>query len=345
MEFIAKDIAEALGGTVEGDENCVVVGVSELDAGKPKTLSFFANPKYEKYVYTTEAAIVLVNNDFIPTENVSATLIRVPDAYAAMASLLQMYEESRPQKVGVEHPSFVSKTTTIGKNAYIGAFAYIGENVKIGDNVKIYPNTYIGDNVKIADGCQIFAGVKIYSHTEIGAYCNIHAGSVIGSDGFGFAPQKDGTYQKIPQLGKVILEDHVEIGANTCVDRAMMGATVIKSGAKLDNLVQIAHNCEVGENTVIAAQSGIAGSSKLGQNCMLGGQAGVAGHITLGNNVYLQAKTGVNSNVGNEQQLMGTPAISLSRYYKSYALFKQLPELAKDIKQLKKQLKDFASEK
>lgn len=345
MKFTAQQIAEALEGTVEGNKDCVVTGVSELDAGKPQTLSFFANPKYEKYIYTTQAAIVLVNTDFIPTETVSATLIRVPDAYAAMASLLQMYEEIRPKKTGIEKPSFISKSAKIGNNVYIGAFAYIGENVTIGNNVKIYPNTYIGDNVSVEDNCQLFAGVKIYSHTKIGQHCNIHAGAVIGSDGFGFAPQKNGTFQKIPQLGKVVIEDYVEIGANTCIDRAMMGTTLIKSGVKLDNLVQVAHNCEVGENTVIAAQSGIAGSTTLGENCMLGGQVGIAGHITLGAGVYLQAQAGVNSDIPKGKKLMGTPAISLNQYYKSYAHFKQLPELSKQLKDVKKELKNLASKK
>lgn len=345
MKFTAQQIAEALEGTVEGDKNCMVSGVSELDAGKAETLSFLANPKYEKYIYSTAASIVLVNKDFAPTESIKATLIRVADPYASMASLLQMYEQSQLQKTGIETPSFISKSAEIGDNVYIGAFAYIGENVKIGNNVKIYPNSYIGEHVSIADNCQIFAGVKIYSHTVIGQHCNIHAGAVIGADGFGFAPQKDGTFQKIPQVGKVILEEYVDIGANTCIDRAMIGVTKVKAGVKLDNLVQIAHNCEVGENTVIAAQSGIAGSTKIGQNCMFGGQVGVAGHSTVGNQVQVQAQAGINSDVANGKQLMGTPAISLSNYYKSYAHFKQLPELNKDIKELKNKFKNLASKK
>lgn len=345
MEFTAQEIADALEGIVEGDKECKVSGVSELNAGKPNTLSFLANPKYEKFIYTTKASIVLVNKDFVPTENIDATLVRVADSYAAMASLLQMYEQSKPKKIAIEQPSFISPSAVIGENVYIGAFAYIGENVTIGNNVKIYPNSYIGDKVTIADNCQIFAGVKIYSHTEIAEDCNIHAGAVIGSDGFGFAPQKDGTFEKIPQLGKVVLEKGVDIGANTCIDRAMMGTTTIKAGVKLDNLVQIAHNCEVNENTVIAAQSGLAGSSKLGKNCMLGGQVGIAGHLTVGDGVYMQAKTGVNSSVASGEQLMGTPAIPLAQYYKSYAHFKQLPELSKEVKRLKKELKNLASEK
>lgn len=345
MKFTAQQIAEALEGTVEGDKNCIVSGVSELDAGKAETLSFLANPKYEKHIYSTAASIVLVNKDFVPTESIKATLIRVADPYASMASLLQLYEQSQPQKTGVETPSFISESAEIGNNVYIGAFTYIGENVKIGNNVKIYPNSYIAEHVSIADNCQIFAGVKIYSHTEIGQHCNIHAGAVIGADGFGFAPQKDGTFQKIPQVGKVILEEYVDIGANTCIDRAMIGITKIKAGVKLDNLVQIAHNCEVGENTVIAAQSGVAGSTKIGRNCMFGGQVGVAGHSTVGNQVQVQAQAGINSDVANGKQLMGTPAISLSNYYKSYAHFKQLPELNKDIKQLKNKFKNLASKK
>lgn len=345
MEFTAKDIAEALGGTVEGNENCVVCGVSELDAGKPNTLSFFANSKYEKYVYTTKAAIVLVNNEFVPTEDVSATLIRVPDAYAAMASLLQIYEQSKPKKIGIEQPSFISKTAKIGENVYIGAFSYIGENVKIGNDVKIYPNSYIGDKVEIKDATQIFAGVKICSHTQIGKNCTIQAGAVIGSDGFGFAPQKDGSYQKIPQLGKVVLEDNVDIGANTCIDRAMIGITTIKTGVKLDNLVQIAHNCEISEHTVIAAQSGVAGSTKIGKNCVLGGQVGVVGHITVADGVQAQAQAGITAGTKPNTNVMGSPAIDLKTYYKSYAYFKQLSELNKEVIVLKKKLKNLASQK
>ncbi len=345
MEFTAKEIAEALQGTVQGDENCVVSGVSEIATGKPKTLTFLANPKYEKYIYTTDASIVLVNNSFQPTGEIKATLIRVPDSYAAMASLLQMYEQSKPKKVGVEEPSFIDKTASIGENVYIGAFAYIGENVTIGDNVQIYPNAYIGDKTTIADNTKIYAGVKIYSHTKIGANCIVHSGAVIGADGFGFAPKKDGTYEKIPQLGNVVLEDNVEIGANTCVDRAMMGTTTIKEGVKLDNLVQIAHNCTVSENTVIAAQTGIAGSTTLGKNCMFGGQIGVAGHLKIGDRVIVQAQTGIVANIEDGAQLAGSPAIPLKQYYKSYAYFKKLGELNKEVSKLKKQLDNFISEK
>ncbi len=345
MEFTAKEIAEALQGTVQGDENCVVSGVSEIDAGKPKTLTFLANPKYEKYIYTTEAAIVLVNNSFEPEASIKATLIKVPDAYAAMGSLLEMYEQSLPKKVGIEQPSFIAETASVGENVYVGAFAYIGEGVTIGNNVQIYPNVYIGDNVSIADNSKILAGVKICSHTEIGANCTIQAGAVVGSDGFGFAPQEDGSYKKIPQLGKVVLEDNVDIGANACIDRAMMGTTRIKSGVKIDNLVQIAHNCEIGKDTVIAALSGVAGSTKVGKNCVFGGQVGVVGHISVPDGVKVQAQSGITARTKPHTSVMGTPAIDVNTYYKSYAHFKRLGELNKEVNRLKKQLDSFISEK
>ncbi len=345
MEFTAQEIAEALGGSVEGNAEIKVSGVSEINAGKPQTLSFLANPKYEKYIYTTKASVVLVNDSFTPTDTVETTLIRVPDAYAAMASLLQMYEQSKPKKVGIEEPSFISKSATVGKNVYIGAFAYIAENVTIGDNVQIYPNAYIGDKTIIADNTKIYAGVKVYSHSKIGANCIVHSGAVIGADGFGFAPKKDGTYEKIPQLGNVVLEDNVEIGANTCIDRAMMGSTTIKSGVKLDNLVQIAHNCTVDENTVIASQTGVAGSTKIGKNCMFGGQVGVAGHISVGNNVLVQAQAGIGASTKDGEQLMGSPAIPLKQYYKSYAHFKKLGELNREIASMKKKIEQLTAEK
>lgn len=345
MEFTAQEIAEALEGIVEGDNNCIVSGVSEINAGKPQTLSFLANPKYEKYIYTTEASIVLVRKDFTPTESLKVTLIKVDDPYASMASLLDMYEQSKPKKEGIEEPSFISKTAQIGKNVYIGAFAYIGDNAIIADNVKIYPNSYVGDYVKIDENTQVFAGVKIYSHCKIGKNCNIHSGAVVGSDGFGFAPQKDGTFKKIPQVGNVTIEDNVEIGANTCIDRAMMNTTTIKTGVKLDNLVQIAHNCVVKENTVIAAQTGIAGSTEVGRNCMIGGQVGMAGHLKIADQVYIQAQSGIGSNLPQGSQVMGSPAINLSQYYKSYAHFKHLPMLVKEVKELKKELKNLVTEK
>lgn len=336
MEFTANDIAEALGGVVEGNGEVAVSGVSEIDKGKPKTLAFLANPKYENHIYTTEASIVLVNADFVPTQAIKPTLVRVPDAYAAMASLLQMYEQSKPKKIGIEQPSYVSESATVGENPYIGAFAYIGHNVKVGNGVKIYPNVYIGDNTTIGDDVQLFAGAKIYSHTEIGNRCIIHSGAVLGADGFGFAPQPDGSYEKIPQLGKVILEDDVEIGANACIDRAMMGATIIRKGVKIDNLVQIAHNCEVGEHTVFAAQSGVAGSTKIGENCVFGGQVGIGGHLQVGNQVKVQAQTGIGGNVLDGEVLMGTPAIDFKKYYKAYAVFKKLPSLMRSIQKLEK---------
>ncbi len=344
MEFTAEQIAEALGGSVEGNSQIAVSGVSEIDNGKPATLSFLANPKYEKHIYTTKASIILVNDSFVAAEPLETTLIRVPDAYAAIASLLQMYEQSKPKKVGVEEPSFISKSATIGENVYIGAFAYIGENVTIGNNVQIYPNSYVGDNTKIADNTKIYAGVKIYSHTKIGENCILHSGSVIAADGFGFAPKEDGTYDKIPQLGNVVLEDNVEIGANTCIDRAMMGATTIKEGVKLDNLIQVGHNCTISENTVMAAQTGIAGSTTIGKNCMFGGQVGVAGHLKIGDRVMVQAQAGIAADTKEKMQLAGTPAIPLKQYYKSYVHFKKLAKLNKEVAELKKKIREFERE-
>ncbi|MGL5683281.1 MAG: UDP-3-O-(3-hydroxymyristoyl)glucosamine N-acyltransferase [Marinifilaceae bacterium] len=338
MEFRAKDIAELLQGTVEGDANQVVNNVSKIEEGRPGTLAFLANPKYEHYIYDTDASIVLVNKDFVPTKPVKATLIRVASAYDAIATLLQMYEEMRLKPIGIEQPSYISETATYGEKIYVGAFAYVGKNVTIGSNVKIYPHAYIGDGVRIGDNCTIYSGVKIYHGCVLGNQCTIHAGTVIGADGFGFAPSSDG-YNKIPQIGNVVLEDNVEVGANSCIDRATMGSTLIKKGVKLDNLIQIAHNVVVGEDTVIAAQTGIAGSAKIGANCMFGGQVGMIGHLEVGDGTMVAAQSGIATNAAPKSVLRGSPAYDLGKFQKSYVVFRKLPDIWSQIKDMQKEIK------
>jgi UDP-3-O-[3-hydroxymyristoyl] glucosamine N-acyltransferase len=342
MEFTAEDIAEFLKGTVEGDSKVKVTDVSKIEEGKSGTLSFLANPKYEHYIYNTQSSIVLVNNSFKAEKEINATLIRVEDAYQALAQLLEMYEQSKPQKTGIEEPSFVSKSAKLGEKIYIGAFAYIGSNVKIGNNVKIYPHTYVGDNVIIGDNCTLNSGVKVYEGCKIGAECIFHSGVVIGGDGFGFAPSSANDYKKVPQVGNVVIEDHVEIGANTCVDRATMGSTIIRKGVKLDNLIQVAHNVEIDENTVIAAQTGLAGSTKIGKNCMIGGQVGFAGHMSIADEVKIAAQSGLGKNIKKVGAVVqGSPAFDFGSYQKSYVLFKNLPKLREQIIELEKKVKSL----
>jgi len=338
MEFKAQSIADFLGGTVEGDTKATVTDVAKIEEGRPGTLAFLSNPKYNKYLYETEATIVIVNQDFEPEAEVKPTLIRVPDAYKAFASLLELYQQAKGNKTGIENPSFIDASAKMGNDIYVGAFAYIGKNVRIGNHVKIYPQVYIGDNSSIGDDSILFAGVKIYEDIRIGEACIIHAGAVIGSDGFGFAPLEDGTYKKIPQVGNVILEDNVEIGANTTIDCATMGSTIIRKGTKIDNLVQIAHNVEVGENTVMAALTGIAGSAKIGKNCRLGGQVGVAGHITVGDNVNIGAMSGVNSSVKSNHTVLGAPAMDIAQAAKVFAIFRNLPALREQVLDMGKQI-------
>jgi len=347
MEFKAQSIADFLGGTVEGDPNCTVTGVAKIEEGKPGTLAFLSNPKYNKYIYETEASIVLVNQDLELEGDVKTTLIRVPDAYKAFASLLELYQQAKGDKSGIENPSFVDPTATLGKDLYLGAFSYIGKNVRIGNHVKIYPQVYIGDNTTIGDDSILFAGVKIYEDTIIGQACIIHAGAVIGSDGFGFAPNEDGSYQKIPQVGNVILEDLVEIGANSTIDCATMGSTIIRKGTKIDNLVQIAHNVEVGENTVIAALTGIAGSTKIGQNCRFGGHVGIAGHLNIGDRVNIGGFSGVSNNIKSDMTVLLSPAMEIGHAARVAAVYRNLPQLreqvldlAKQLAQIKKQLEE-----
>ncbi len=337
MEFKAQQIARLINGVVEGDPNSVVSDVSKIEEGKPGTLTFLANPKYTPFIYTTLASVVIVNKDFVAEQAISPTLIRVDDAYQAIAKLLRMYEASKPKKTGIEQPSFISESARLGDFVYVGAFSYIGENVVIGNNVQIYPQVYIGDNVEIKDNSIIYPGAKIYKGCKIGFNCIIHSGAVIGSDGFGFAPSADGKFEKIPQIGVVILEDDVEIGSNTTIDRATMGVTLIKKGVKLDNLIQVAHNVEIGENSVMAAQTGIAGSTKIGKNVMFGGQVGIAGHLQIADGVKAGAQTGMSKSIKEPGMVvMGSPALQAMQYNKAYVVFRNLPDLIGRIEKLEK---------
>lgn len=339
MEFTAASIAEFLKGEITGDPGTRVNTIAKIEEGHKGALSFLANPKYEHYIYSTESSVVLVNRDFVPSAPVKAVMIRVNNAYESFASLMALIDKSRPRKKGIHPAAIIEAGSKIGEGAYIGAFAYIGENCEIGKNCSIYPHAYIGDNTKIGDDCLIFSGVKIYHECIIGNKCTIHAGSVIGSDGFGFAPQSETEFMKIPQLGNVVLEDHVEIGANVTIDRATMGSTIIRKGVKLDNLIQIAHNVEVGENTVMAAQTGIAGSSKIGRNCMFGGQVGISGHIKVADNTKIGAQAGVAGDIRDENQvIIGSPAIDHRNFLKSSVIFRKLPEIKSKIDYLEQEL-------
>lgn len=342
MEFTAQQIADFLHGTVFGNPSVSVGNISKIEEGKPGTLTFLSNPKYTPHIYTTEASIVLVNNDFQPEGEIKATLIKVENAYNALASLLNLVEQSKPQKRGIDSLAAISPSAKIGEFAYVGAYAVIGDNVQIGDGAKIYPQAYIGDNVKIGDNVSIYAGAKIYQDCVIGNNVTIHSGTVVGADGFGFAPDDKGVYHKIPQIGNVVIEDDVEIGANSCIDRATMGSTVIRRGVKIDNLIQIAHNVEVGKNTVIAAQSGIAGSTKIGEGCVLGGQVGVSGHLHIADGSKFGAQSGVQSSVKiPNQALQGSPVFSYMGFMKSTSIFQKLPELQKQINNLQKEIEEL----
>ncbi|CEN32808.1 UDP-3-O-(3-hydroxymyristoyl)glucosamine N-acyltransferase [Capnocytophaga cynodegmi] len=329
MKFTALQIANILHGEVEGNPDLEVYKLSKIEEGEEGSITFLANPKYKNYIYTTEASVAIVNKTFEAESELSVTLVKVDDAYSAFSKLLEYYNQIKLNKKGIEDPSFISKSARIGQDVYIGAFSYIGENVVVGNNVKIYPNTYIGDNVTIGDNTTLFAGCKIYSETIIGKYCTLHAGVILGADGFGFAPVQEGFYNKVPQIGNVIIEDYVDIGAGSTIDRATLGSTIIRKGVKLDNQIQIAHNVEVGRNTVIAAQTGVAGSTKIGESCMIGGQVGIVGHLNIGNRVKIQAQSGVIRNVEDDEVLQGAPAIGYSDYNKSYVIFKKLPTLMK----------------
>lgn len=339
MEFKAAQIAALIAGEVEGNPEACVNTFSKIEEARPGALTFLANPKYTHYIYTTEASIVLVRRDFVASEPVKATLIRVDDPYAVLSNLLEYVSKAlTPQPIGVEQPSYVASGVDIPENSYVGAFAYIGDGVKLGKGVKIYPQSYIGANVTIGDDSVIYPGVKIYHGCKIGARCIIHSGAVIGADGFGFAPLPDGTYHKIPQIGIVTIEDDVEIGANTTVDRATMGTTVVGKGTKLDNLIQAAHNTEIGKNTVIAAQAGIAGSTKIGDNCMIGGQVGFSGHIHVGNNVQIGAQSGIPNNLPDGSRVMGYPAVPIGDFARQSVHIKRLASLFKRINELEKNI-------
>ncbi|MDR0384775.1 MAG: UDP-3-O-(3-hydroxymyristoyl)glucosamine N-acyltransferase [Prevotellaceae bacterium] len=337
--FSAEIIADYLKGAVEGDPSISVSGVARIEQGKPGTLCFFANPKYEKHVYTTKASIILLNRDYELKDSISPTIIRVDNAYEGIASVLGMFESAKlTDKKGIEWPSKVSRKSKRGKNCYVGAFAVISKGVRLGNNVKIYPQSYIGDNVTIGDNTIIYSGVKIYHGCVVGSGCIIHSGCVIGADGFGFARQADGEYKKIPQIGNVVIEDNVEIGACTTIDRSTMGSTLIRSGVKLDNLIQIAHNVEIGKNTVMAAQTGIAGSVKIGDGCIFAGQAGVVGHIKIGDNVTVASKTGISNNVTDGKSMLGFPSMEASKYKRSFIVFRNLPDLKSEVDKLIKKV-------
>ena len=334
MEFTASQIANLLEGEIEGNPEIAVHKLAKIEEGVKGSLTFLANPKYTHYIYSTEASITIVNKDFVPEQELATTLIKVDDAYKSFSRLLEYYNQVKFNKIGLEEPIYVSETAKYGENFYLGAFSYLGNNVQIGDRVKIYPNVYIGDNVTIGNDVVVFAGAKIYSESVIGDRCVIHSGAIIGADGFGFTPDANGEYSKVPQTGNVILEDNVDVGAGTTIDRATLGSTILRRGVKLDNQIQIAHNVEIGENTAIAAQTGVAGSTKIGKNCLIGGQVGIVGHITIGDRVKIQAQSGIGRNVKDDEVLQGSPALNYGDYNKSYVHFKNLPKIVNKINEI-----------
>ena len=339
MKFTAAQIAGILEGEVVGNPEAEVFKLSKIEEGTEGSLTFLANPKYTNYIYSTKATVTIVNNTFDPEQEITTTLIKVEDAYKSFSKLLEYYNQVKLMKSGIEQPSVISDGVTYGSDLYLGSFCYVGKNVTIGSNVKIYPNSFIGDNVTIGDNCVFFAGVRIYSETVIGNRCTIHSGTIIGSDGFGFAPQEDGSYIKVPQIGNVIIEDDVEIGACTTVDRATLGSTIIRKGVKLDNHIQVAHNVEIGENTVIAAQTGIAGTTKIGKNCLIGGQVGFAGHLTIGDGVKIQAQSGIGKNLEAGEVVQGSPAFNYGDFAKAFVHFRNLPKIVSDLEELKNTIK------
>lgn len=336
MKFTAAQIAGILEGTVEGDPKIEVSKLAKIEEGTSGSLTFLANPKYTSFIYDTQASIVIINNDFVAEKEIRATLIRVEDAYTSFSKLLEYYNQVKLSKTGIEQPCFINETATYGDHLYLGAFSYLGENVILGNNVKIYPNVYIGDNVTIGDNCVVFAGAKIYSDTVIGDTVYIHSGAIVGADGFGFTPNDKGEYSKVPQTGNVIIEDHVDIGAGTSIDRATLGSTIIRKGVKLDNQIQIAHNVEIGAHTAIAAQTGIAGSTKIGKHCLIGGQVGIAGHLIIGDRVRIQAQSGIGRNIKDDEVLQGSPSFNYNDWNRSYVHFKNLPKIVQKINQLEK---------
>lgn len=347
MEFTARQIAQLINGTIEGDPNITVNSFGRLENAKKGEIAFLANPKYEEFIYKTNASVIIINQNFTLQKKVDSTLIRVADAYSAFAMLLTEYEKIKRQNLsGIEQPVYIHATARVGENVFIGAFSYIGEGAVIGDDVKIYPQVFIGEGVVINSGSILFPGVKIHHHCIVGKNVSIHAGAVIGGDGFGFAPQEDGTFKKIPQIGNVVIEDFVEIGANTTIDRSTIGSTIIKSGAKLDNLIQIAHNVEIGSNTVIAAQSGISGSTKIGKNVMIGGQAGIVGHLQIADGVRINAQSGVTKSIKTENQAVtGTPAFDYTQSLRSQIINRNLPSIEKRIKELEEKVESLIIKK
>ena len=343
MEFTAEQIASVIGGKIEGDKDAKVRTFAKIEEGVEGAISFLSNPKYTHYIYDTKSSVVIVNEDVELEGTVAPTLIRVKNAYESIAQLLQIYEASKPKKTGVSPQAYISPTAKLGKDCYVGPFACIGEGTVIGDGCQIYPHAVVGDNVKMGNGCILYPNTTVYQGCKIGNNVTLHAGSVIGADGFGFAPNADG-YDKIPQIGIVTIEDNVEIGANTCVDRSTMGSTVIRKGVKLDNLVQVAHNVAIGENTVMSAQVGIAGSTKVGSWCMFGGQVGIAGHITIGDKTFLGAQSGVPGSLKGGEELIGTPPMNPRNYFKSQAIFRRLPDMYKELEALKKTIEELKSE-
>ncbi|MBQ5612622.1 MAG: UDP-3-O-(3-hydroxymyristoyl)glucosamine N-acyltransferase [Clostridia bacterium] len=340
MEFSAKQIAEYIQGVIEGDENATVHTFAKIEEGIPGAISFLSNPKYTHYIYDTESSIVLVNKDFVPEKEVKATLIKVNNAYESLAKLMTLYEQSQPKRTGIDPLAYVAPTAKIGKDVYLAPFACVGDNAEIGDGTELHPHATVGRGAKVGKNCILYTNCNVYHDCRVGNNCILHSGCVIGADGFGFAPSPEG-YEKIPQIGITILEDNVEVGANTCIDRATMGATIIRKGVKLDNLIQIAHNVEVGSNTVMASQVGIAGSTKVGEWCMFGGQVGLAGHIKIGNKVNLGAQSGVPGSLKDGQALIGTPPIEMKNYFKSSVLFKKLPDMAAELNSLKKEIEEL----
>ena len=340
MEFSAKQIAEYVQGIVVGNENATVHTFAKIEEGIPGALSFLSNPKYIQYIYETQSSIVLVNKDFEPEKEIQATLIKVDNAYESLAKLMTLYEQSQPKRTGIHPLAYVAPTAKIGENVYLAPFACVGDNAEIGDGTELHPHATVGRGAKVGKNCILYTNCNVYHDCRVGNNCILHSGSVVGADGFGFAPTPDG-YEKIPQIGIAILEDNVEIGANTCIDRATMGATIIRKGVKLDNLIQIAHNVEVGSNTVMASQTGVAGSTKVGEWCMFGGQVGIGGHIKIGDKVNLGAQSGVPGNIKSGQSLIGTPPIELKNYFKSSAVFKRLPEMYQELNSLRKELDEL----
>lgn len=336
MKFTAQQIAEILEGDVVGNPNEEVFKLSKIEEGEEGSLTFLSNPKYTPYIYTTQASVAIVNNSLELDKEIKTTLIKVENAYESFSKLLEFYNEVKNNKSGIESPSYISDSATLGSDIYVGSFAYIGANVTVGNHVKIHPQVYIGDNVCIGDNVVIFPGVKIYSETKIGSNCKIHSGTIIGADGFGFAPNENGEYKAIPQIGNVIIEDNVDIGSACTIDRATLGSTIIRTGVKLDNQIQVAHNVEIGKNTVIAAQTGVAGSTKIGEGCLIGGQVGIVGHLVIGNHVKIQAQSGISKNIKDGEAVQGTPAFGYSDFNKSYVYFRNLPKIVSDVNELKK---------